>query len=118
MVTFHWLLPLRLFAKLSLWKGSPCGVSHPLCPLPLQVKACNAEAVKLATFINNHTPMFASDPILSHLVAAEVATTTFLSSHGTTPPVNTPGRGEPASAGLIVPSVTVVTLLLILSLLF
>ena len=41
---------------------------------PFQIEACNQEAVKLATFINNRTPMLAMDPVLSHLVGALVDT--------------------------------------------
>ena len=37
-----------------------------------QIEACNQEAVKLATLINNRAPMLASDPLLSHLIAARV----------------------------------------------
>lgn len=48
---------------------------YPFFPPP-QIDTCNQEAVKLATFINNHTPMLASDPYLSHLVAASVQTAT------------------------------------------
>ena len=43
-------------------------------PSMLQIDTCNQEAVKLATFINNQTPMLASDPYLSHMVAAKVQT--------------------------------------------
>ena len=38
-----------------------------------QIEVCHQEAVKLATFINNQTPMIASDPFLSHLIAAHVS---------------------------------------------
>jgi hypothetical protein len=41
---------------------------------PMQIEACNQEAKKLATLINNRTPMLASDPLLSHLIAARVDT--------------------------------------------
>ena len=39
-----------------------------------QIEACNQEAIKLGTLINNRTPMLASDPLLSHLIAARVET--------------------------------------------
>ncbi len=78
--------------------------------------ACNAEAVKLATFINNQTPMLASDPILSHLVAAEVVSTDFLSSIQTTPS-NEPGTlpGGRDGAVTLIPSVVLTALLLLLT---
>ncbi len=78
--------------------------------------ACNAEAVKLATFINNQTPMLASDPILSHLVAAEVVSTDFLSSVQTTHP-NGPGTlpGGRDGAVTLIPSVVLTALLLLLT---
>ena len=43
-------------------------------PFSAQIEACNQEAIKLSTFINNRTPLMASDPVLSHLVAAFVNT--------------------------------------------
>ena len=82
----------------------------------MQVMACNAEAVKLATFINNQTPMLASDPILSHLIAAEVVTTDFLSSSVQTTLPSKVSSTLPANGAVtLIPSVIVTTLLLLLT---
>ena len=51
--------------------------------LQLQIEACNQEAVKLATLINNRTPMLASDPFLSHLIAARAKVSYFQSPEQT-----------------------------------
>ncbi len=78
--------------------------------------ACNAEAVKLATFINNHTPMLASDPILSHLVAAKVVSASFQVPTKATPPSNSPSSPVDGvdSAFALLPSTFLITILLVL----
>lgn len=76
--------------------------------------ACNAEAVKLSTFVNNHTPMLASDPILSHLVAADVVSTRFQRSTQTTPPnLGTPPVMD--GAVTLIPSALLTALLFLLT---
>lgn len=58
-----------------------------------QIETCNQEALKLATMINNRSPMLASDPFLSHLIAAHVEI-----SHILTKDLETGGVVNPNSA--------------------
>jgi hypothetical protein len=47
---------------------------------PVVIEVCNQEAVKLATLINNRAPLLASDPYLSHLIAARAQVSRFQST--------------------------------------
>ena len=51
---------------------------------------CHEEAIKLATLINNHTPVLSSDPFLSHLIAALVSNSVKTAIPTTETPTNLP----------------------------
>jgi len=90
-------------------------------PFSTQIEACNQEAIKLSTFINNRTPLMASDPVLSHLVAAFVNTSRIEPVQGSTEPIGQVTYQSPDylnSGSQVSLSVGIVTLLSLANIFF